>query len=161
MPDDNQTPDSTTPSETPVSVENSVSPDTAESIPLDDSTPPDMPSEALEAPASVVDTPLVNNDNPQPITPVSQNPEVAVATSPSFLSNLLNKARETIQFRKRKKLDKIMEMLNKKDKVSNNDITELLRVSDATATRYLNILEQKGKIKQSGKTGKFVFYTKV
>ncbi len=162
MPDTSPTQDlNITPSETPVSVENSVSPDTAESIPLADSTPPDMPSEALEAPASVVDTPLVNNDNPQPITPESQNPEVAIATSPSFLHNLLNKARETIQFRKRNKLEKIMELLNKKSKISNNDITELLRVSDATATRYLNTLEQEGKIKQSGRTGKFVFYTKI
>src|ERR1035437_3542874 len=118
MPEDNQTPQPIISSETPVSEETPISADTTESIPMADSAPSDMPPEAPEAPTSVVDTPLVNNDNLQPITPVSQNPEVATATSPSFLHNLLNKARETIQFRKKKKLDKIMELLNKKNKIS-------------------------------------------
>ena len=54
-----------------------------------------------------------------------------------------------------------MELLNKKEKISNNDVTLLLRVSDATATRYLNILEQEGKIQQDGKTGHSVFYSKI
>jgi predicted HTH transcriptional regulator len=34
-------------------------------------------------------------------------------------------------------------------------------VSDATATRYLEILEKENKIKQTGKTGKGVTYTKI
>jgi len=39
-------------------------------------------------------------------------------------------------------------------------VENLLLVSDATATRYLDELEKEGKIKQVGKTGKGVFYEK-
>jgi len=173
MIEENSTQDPTTASETPVSMENPVSPDTSESISVADSTPSDVPSEAPESPTTASDMPLANNDNPEPVIPESQtleplnppqntNSNVASATSSSFsFRNLLTKARETIQFRKRKKLDKIMEMLNKKEKISNNDVTLILRVSDATATRYLNILEQEGKIKQTGRTGKAVYYSKI
>ncbi|MDO8553056.1 MAG: hypothetical protein Q7S01_06080 [bacterium] len=38
---------------------------------------------------------------------------------------------------------------------------KLLHVSDATATRYLTALEKDGKIKQVGKTGMGVVYTKI
>ena len=41
-----------------------------------------------------------------------------------------------------------------------NDVENLLGVSDATAERYLNELEAEGKVKQTGETGRGVFYTK-
>ena len=167
------TKDPATPSEMPVSEENPVSPDTTESIPVADSQPSDIPLVATESPTTEADMPQANNDNPEPTITEPQSPEpsnspqttnsnVASATSSSFsFRNLLTKARETIQFRKTKKLNKIIELLNKKEKISNNDVTLLLRVSDATATRYLNILQQEGKIQQSGKTGHSVFYSKI
>lgn len=172
MPDDNQTSDPITPLETLVSEENPVSPDIVESIPATTSEPSDMPSEAPEAPTTEADMPLANNDNPEPTPIEPQSPEpsnppqttesnVAQATSSFSFRNLLTKARESIQFRKRKKLEKIMELLNKEDKISNSDVTLLLRVSDATATRYLNILQDEGKITQTGKTGHSVFYSKI
>jgi len=74
---------------------------------------------------------------------------------------LLVKARSAIQTRKRKKLDKVMTMFVKKDKITNDEVEKLLHVSDSTATRYLSQLEKEGKIKQNGKTGKGVFYTKI
>jgi hypothetical protein len=80
--------------------------------------------------------------------------------NPSFLRRLLLKAQESIQFRKRKKLDKIMSMFETKSKITNDEVEKLLHVSDATATRYLTILKQENKIKQEGKTGKAVFYSK-
>ena len=43
----------------------------------------------------------------------------------------------------------------------NNDIENLLGVSDATATRYLDELEKEGRIRQVGKTGRYVYYEKV
>jgi len=55
---------------------------------------------------------------------------------------------------------KILEFLQNKDRVANNDIQNLLSVSDATATRYLEELEKEGKIKQVGKTGRFTYYQK-
>ncbi len=60
--------------------------------------------------------------------------------------------------RKRKKLDKIVEYLNKNQKISNDQVEKLLRVSDATATRYLDQLEKENKIKQVGTTGRHTHY---
>lgn len=88
--------------------------------------------------------------------------------SRDFIQKLLIKARAKIQERKRKKLDKIMalfesnpENLPSGRRIANKDIQKLLRISDTTATRYLDILERENKIKQVGKTGKAVFYTKI
>lgn len=44
---------------------------------------------------------------------------------------------------------------------TNNEIEELLGISDATATRYLDELEKEGLIKQVGKTGNAVYYEKI
>lgn len=45
-------------------------------------------------------------------------------------------------------------------RISNDDVQKLLGVSDATAERYLDELEDEGKLKQVGKTGQSVFYSK-
>jgi hypothetical protein len=79
----------------------------------------------------------------------------------SLARELLVKARNMIQFRKRKKLDRVMTLFLKKSKITNDEVREFLHVSDATATRYLSQLEKENKIKQSGKTGKSVFYIKI
>ncbi len=71
------------------------------------------------------------------------------------------KARATIQNRKRIKLEKILSEVAKKGKITNDEVEKLLHVSDATATRYLSQLEKEGKIKQIGKTGKAVEYTRI
>jgi Fic family protein len=42
--------------------------------------------------------------------------------------------------------------------ISNNEVEKMLNVSDATATRYLDELEQEGKVEQMGRTGKYVTY---
>ena len=82
-------------------------------------------------------------------------------SSPQGGRDLLVKARATIQQRKQKKLEKILEFLNAKGKVTNDEVEKLLHVSDATATRYLSALEKEGKIKQVGKTGKAVVYKRI
>lgn len=86
---------------------------------------------------------------------------VVISKSKSLARELLVKARNMIQFRKRKKLDKVMTLFLKKSKITNDEVEKFMHVSDATATRYLNTLEKENKIKQSGKTGKFVFYSKI
>jgi predicted HTH transcriptional regulator len=50
------------------------------------------------------------------------------------------------------------ELFKEKDIISNGDLENELGVSDATATRYLEELEQMGKIEQIGKTGRGVKY---
>ncbi len=80
---------------------------------------------------------------------------------PSLARQLLITARNAIQFRKRKKLDKIMALFLQQSKITNDEVEKFLHVSDATATRYLSILENEGKIKQNGKTGHMVSYSRI
>jgi predicted HTH transcriptional regulator len=176
MQDDNQNQDIVTPSEDTKTPEIAIPTDIGVPVQPVTSAGVDLPPEAPEGSRDVVDTAVANNDNPVPnqsngqtpeavIEPKTTEPAVAVATAsassaPSFLHDLLLRARAKIQFRKGKRLDKIMEALVKKNKISNDDVQKLLYVSDATAARYLIILEQEGKVKQTGRTGKSVFYSK-
>lgn len=99
---------------------------------------------------------------PEPIPAATAAPAPASAPVPTHPSrDLLVKARATIQERKHKKLEKILEFLNAKGKITNDEVEKLLHVSDATATRYLSALEKEGKIRQVGKTGKAVEYTRI
>ena len=104
----------------------------------------------------------VNEPLAEPET--SQNEQakpVSVNSKSSLARQLLITARNAIQFRKRKKLEKIMALFLQHSKITNDEVEKFLHVSDATATRYLSQLEKEGKIKQSGKTGKAVVYIKV
>ena len=60
----------------------------------------------------------------------------------------------------RQRLAKIMDVLNEKASITNDEVEKLLRVSDATATRYLEQLEKEGRVVQIGKTGRGVLYRK-
>ena len=120
-----------------------------------------------------VNEPLPPEPEPIAPTPAPQPPQAASASAtpaPASTSlpqathparDLLVKARATIQDRKHKKLEKILEVLTVKGKITNDEVEKLLHVSDATATRYLSALEKEGKIQQVGKTGKAVEYTRI
>ncbi len=96
---------------------------------------------------------------PQPVSaPVFVEPQ---QNKTSLARELLVKARNMIQFRKRKKLDRVMTLFLKKSKITNDEVREFLHVSDATAERYLNALEKENRIKQVGKTGHAVSYTRI
>ena len=92
--------------------------------------------------------------------PEEEKPRISYLKSQK-LNDLLVLARNAMQFRKRKKLDRVMSLFLKQSKITNDEVEKFLHVSDATATRYLSILEKEGKIKQIGKTGKAVVYIKV
>ncbi len=80
------------------------------------------------------------------------------------MSELRTKEHLAIQNKKRKRLDSVMNLLLKNPKITNNNVEKYLHVSDATATRYLSILEKEGKIKKNeknGKKGKWVSYLKI
>ncbi|TSC63770.1 MAG: serine/threonine protein kinase [Parcubacteria group bacterium Gr01-1014_91] len=105
---------------------------------------------------------------PEPIEPEQyepiQPPSAAAPVQTGILHaarEILVKARVAIQDRKRKKRDKILQALNTKNKITNDEVEKLLHVSDATATRYLSALEKEGKIRQVGKTGTGVVYSKI
>jgi len=114
------------------------------------------PNEPTPAPEPIASTPVVTQPEPPP--PVSAPVILAPVHA---VRDLLTKARVSIQDRKRKKRDKIMLALTTKTKITNDEVEKLLHVSDATATRYLSALEKEGKIKQVGKTGHGVVYSKI
>jgi hypothetical protein len=93
--------------------------------------------------------------------PVSAEPIPSPVPHTNIIRELLAKARAKIQSRKRVKLDKVMTLFAKRTQITNDEVEKLLHVSDATATRYLEILEKENKIKQSGKTGKYTHYEKI
>lgn len=77
------------------------------------------------------------------------------------MHELQAKEQLAIKNKKQKKLDLVMNLFLKKSKITNDEVEKFLHVSDATATRYLSELEKEGKIKQVGKTGHAVSYTKI
>ncbi|MFZ2522072.1 MAG: hypothetical protein WAX44_00410 [Minisyncoccia bacterium] len=115
-----------------------------------------LPLEPAPEPESV-ETDSAPESSPTQAEPVS----VAIPPKPNLARDLLNKARFAIQTRKRVKLDRIMTLFAKRTNITNDEVEKFLHVSDATATRYLEILEKENKIKQTGKTGKGVMYTKI
>ncbi|MFH1188474.1 MAG: DUF977 family protein [bacterium] len=71
----------------------------------------------------------------------------------------LDRGRQTINAKKEKNKQDILNCIQQNGRITNNDIEKLLGVSDATATNYLQELEREGKIIQQGDTGRGVFYT--
>lgn len=87
-------------------------------------------------------------------------PSMASDKTPEQKRELLKIARAKIQTKKHGKLEKIMTLFEKKEKITNDDVEKLLHCSDATARRYLNELVKQGKIKRVGTAGAGVAYTK-
>ena len=114
-------------------------------------------TEPIPLPSETKTEPKQEEIKPTPVlTPIQ-----IVVPKKNLAKEFLIKARNIIQFRKRKKLDKIMALFLKNFKITNDEVEKFLNVSDATATRYLSQLEKEGKIKQSGKTGHMVSYSKI
>ena len=134
---------------------------------------PPVPTEPEHIESEPVETSpaQIPSNEPLPPEPIDPEPPSAAASAPTPIISqtgilhtareILVKARVAIQDRKRKKRDKIMTALNTKNKITNDEVEKLLHVSDATATRYLSALEKENKIKQVGKTGTGVVYSKI
>ena len=132
-------------------------------------TAPPAPTEPVPAPETAQIPPN------EPLPPESEpfdsaqdkptpDPPSSAASTPTpahHVRDFLTRARTATQDRKRKKRDKIMLALTTKNKITNDEVEKLLHVSDATATRYLSALEKENKIKQVGKTGTGVVYSKI
>ena len=72
----------------------------------------------------------------------------------------LEEYNKKMQDKKIQAKDKIITLFYKKNKISNKEIIKELDISHSSAMRYLDELEKEGEIKQIGKTGRSVFYTK-
>jgi predicted HTH transcriptional regulator len=147
--------------------------ETAQNIDISDTTPEPvidqtaqvppiepLPSEPVSETKQVEPEPESVETDSVPVSSPTQAEPVSVP-KPNLARDLLNKARFAIQTRKRVKLDRIMTLFTKRTNITNDEVEKFLHVSDATATRYLEILEKENKIKQTGKTGKGVTYTKI
>ena len=130
-------------------------------IPVPVETIPLEPTDVQANPASNGTSEPSVEPVPEPQTAQILVSEPLTQDKPSLARQLLISARNAIQFRKRKKLDKVMALFLQKSKITNAEVQKLLHVSDATATRYLSELEREGKIKQNGKTGEGVSYFKI
>ena len=88
----------------------------------------------------------------EPPAPPAPGPEVSKVPfdTKSFFKSLLPKLKEKLFFRTEKRLSKIMDFTQKNGEVQNDEVEKLLHVSDATASRYLAKLVQRGNLKVSG-----------
>jgi len=137
---------------------------------VETSTGEAKPAEPISAQAEAVESVIVPSS--QAVTPEPRSgentagvivPPVAIIVSPqenkkSFALSLLAQAREKLQFRKRKKLDRILVEITRKGKITNDEVEKLLHISDKTAERYLLQLVKESKIKTNGKKGKAILY---
>ncbi len=85
----------------------------------------------------------------EPKAPVPEVSKVPFDTK-TFLASLLPKLKEKLSFRTEKRLSKIMELARKNGEIQNDEVEKLLHVSDASATRYLVKLVQRGSLRVSG-----------
>ncbi len=126
-------------------------------------TPENPDSSSAESESVEADKPTAQMGRNEPLPANGEAKSESSQTQPSrnIVREILAKAQQVIQFRKRKKLDKIISLFLQKSKITNDEVEKFLHVSDATATRYLSQLEKEGKIKQNGKTGHMVSYSRV
>lgn len=149
-------------------------PDSAKATSREQGKPPELTSEPLEKPGITIEKHGTDTTITEVMEPMAQmagnEPFDSAQDKPIDLTEEiktkqrqenLKLANENRQEKKREKVDKILEMFSGQKEISNDEVEKILHVSDATATRYLEILEQEGKIKQVGKTGKGVKYEKV
>jgi hypothetical protein len=114
-----------------------------------ESKPVEPPKETqIEA---VSTSPVQPVSAPAPQTSVASQPQsLAQQDQTGFIRSLLIKAQAKIQFNKQKKLEKLIQLSQKKKIITNDDVQKLLYVSDATATRYLVKLVEQGRLARAG-----------
>lgn len=98
----------------------------------------------------------------------ANNPYFAEA-SKGKLNDIQKEAREALSERTEKRKEKILEFMSIRQAQGEqgtcepkpftcNDVEKLLDVSESTAIRYLNVLEDEGKVRQVGESGRGVYY---
>ncbi len=111
------------------------------------------PNTPISAPA---ETSVSASETPVPVPvpePVPVQAPLPQSVSQPNPRSFLQKALDTIQFRKRAKLEKITKYAEQKRSITNDQAEKLLRISDATATRYLSQLVKEGRLKRTGPAG--------
>jgi hypothetical protein len=168
-PDSGQTTGSDTANTPPTAPESPINDSSI--APVEDQNPPiNQPeSNEPEEPISTPNEPEVPVDNqqvsepiqptpvqsapvsaPTPLTPITpQTQPSAQQNQTSFIRALLAKANAKLGSNRQKKLDKLMQLAQKKGFITNAEAQDLLHCSDATATRYLSKLVQQGRLNRT------------
>ena len=110
----------------------------------------DVPQESVDVQPS---SPTLINESQasEPIQTASvQAQNVPPQDQGGFIRSLLVKAQAKIHSNKQKKLDKVIQLAQKKGFISNKETQIFLHVSAATATRYLSRLVKEGRLSCSG-----------
>lgn len=102
-------------------------------------------------PPSPADAPYDEGFSANDVLAPASTPAPAPAAAPvSSVRSILAKGLESIRFRKRGKLEKIITLAREKGSITNDDVQLAVLVSHATATRYLSELVLAGRLKRSG-----------
>lgn len=75
--------------------------------------------------------------------------------------NVINPVNQQRAQEHQRQLDQILASFSFDDEITNDKVEHLLGVSNTSAERYLDELENSGKLKQIGAVGKYVTYRKV
>ena len=87
---------------------------------------------------------------PTPQTPTAPQVQLsAQQNQTSFIRELLAKANAKLGSNRQKKLDKVMQLAQKKGFITNEQAQDLLHCSDATATRYLSKLVHQERLNRT------------
>ena len=124
-----------------------------ETPPLTETQPAEIQQETSPIPPPADEPAPMPQIEQAPVVPPPSTPNVETPPAQPSLKSFLQKALESIQFRKKAKLEKIMRLAYEKRSITNDQVQKLLRVSDATATRYLSALGRQGRLKRLGVWG--------
>jgi hypothetical protein len=112
-----------------------------------------IPSTSIPvAPVSASSSTSINESpTSEPVESLDQlQPNHSSQDQSGFIRGLLVKAQAKIQSNRQKKLDKVIELAQKKGTISNEDIQKSLHMPDRTATRYLVKLVEEGRLVRVG-----------
>lgn len=105
---------------------------------------PDPVPEVVEATVEAVPAELV------PPEPIQSAPAASSQPVPAAKPSAGSHMRAVVRSRKTERLEKVMEVAREKRIIANDDVERLLKVSNATATRYLNALVAAGRLRRFG-----------
>jgi hypothetical protein len=119
-------------------------------VPVDNQSAPANDNPPISEPVQPVPVQSTPVSAPTPMTPTTpQTQPSAQQNQTSFIRALLVKANAKLGSNRQKKLDKVMQLAQKKGFITNEQTQDLLHCSDATATRYLAKLVQQGRLSRT------------
>ncbi len=117
--------------------------------PTSEAVQPTSAPSAPTPPTSPAPQPQSSAQSPQAPIPATPQTEPISGESAAF-RNIQARGRSKIQTNRQEKLDKLIQFAQKKQIIENEEIQKLLRISSATATRYLEDLVKEGRMVSEG-----------